>query len=144
MTNFANLGVRWALAYLLIINSIDTVTNNSAHNNITSGSIWIDSLIILAAVINIGGGILLASGWQLRNTALVLAISTILFAIIYQEPIAIAITMGLLILAYNSKDSLSEHDSETLSITHNENSASVSKTNTRATTGIVMGDTCGC
>jgi len=144
MTNFAPLGVRWALAYLLIVNSIDTVANNSAQNSIVSGSIWTDNLIMLAAVINIGGGILLASGWQLRKTAVVLAITTVLFALIYQEPIAIAITMGLLILAYNAKDSLSEFNCETLSITQNENPASVSKTSTRATTGIVKGGTCGC
>ncbi|WP_455201005.1 hypothetical protein [Kaarinaea lacus] len=141
MTDYANLVIRWALAYLLIINSIDTVTNN---NSIASGNIWIDDLIMLAAVINIGGGILLASGWQLRNTAVVLAISTVLFALIYQEPVALAITMGLLVLAYNAKDLLPERDNKNLSASCNESSGSGNKTTTSATTSIVKRNTCGC
>jgi len=109
MTNFANLGVRWAFAYLLIINSIDTVTDNTALNYTANGSVWMDSLIILAAAISIVGGVLLASGWQLRNTALVLAVTTGLFSLIYQAPIAIMISIGLLILAYSTKNTIKKN-----------------------------------
>ena len=104
MINFANLAIRWAFAYLLIVNSIDTVTDKAALNYTASGNIWLDSLIMLAATISIVGGVLLASGWQLRNTALLLAVTTGLFALIYQAPIAIMISIGLLILAYSTKN----------------------------------------
>ena len=105
MANSANLVVRWALAYLLIINSIDTLTNNSAQYGVSNGSLWIESLIMFAAIINTIGGILLAAGWQVRNTSLMLAGSTGLFTVVYQEPIAIAVIIGLLILAYNARHS---------------------------------------
>ena len=105
MTYISILSVRWAFAYLLIINSIDTITNNTLLSSSTSVNTWIDSLIMLAAAINIVGGVLLASGWQLKNTALVLAISTAVFALIYHEPIAVVISISLLILSYSAKQS---------------------------------------
>ena len=87
MANFSILAVRWAFAYLLIINSIDTITNNTLINSSTSGNAWMNSLIMLAATINIVGGVLLASGWKIKATALVLALSTGAFAIVYQAQV---------------------------------------------------------
>ena len=134
MTNFANLGVRWALAYLLIVNSIDTLTNNTALNYTASGNLWMDSLIILAATISIIGGVLLASGWQLRNTAFVLAVTTGLFALIYQAPIAIMISIGLLILAYGTKNTSKKNTIFSASTVFNRNKKTVSENKQRVGT----------
>ena len=142
MINVANLAVRWAFAYLLIVNSIDTVTDKAALNYTASGNIWLDSLIMLAATISIFGGVLLASGWQLRNTALLLAVTTGLFALIYQAPIAIMISIGLLILAYSTKNKTSK----TIKIpgntfvTSNRETVSENKPNI----GISQHKICGC
>ena len=105
MENFSRLGVRWALAYLLIVNSVDTAINNTTQFGTISMNTWTNALIMVAAAINIGGGILLASGWQTRNTAMILAIATGLFSLIYQAPLAMVITAGLLILAIEPKRS---------------------------------------
>ncbi|MEJ2179313.1 MAG: hypothetical protein P8Y28_02505 [Gammaproteobacteria bacterium] len=97
---------------------------------------------MLAATISIFGGVLLASGWQLRNTALLLAVTTGLFALIYQAPIAIMVSIGLLILAYSTKNKTSK----TIKIpgntfvTSNRETVSENKPNI----GISQHKICGC
>lgn len=105
MTRVANLTFRWSLAYLLIINSIDTISSHTVVANSSSSNFWLYYLVWLAALVNLAGGILLASGWKLPQTSLVLAISTSTFALIFQEPIATLLTIGLLILSINSQQS---------------------------------------
>lgn len=103
MTTLSNITIRLAFAYLLIVNSVDMMSSDlspTAHS--TSTNTWLGNLILLAAIINIVGGILLASGWQSKSTALALAASTALFVITYQEPVAMIITGGLLLMAWHT------------------------------------------
>lgn len=124
MANFSIVAVRWAFAYLLIINSIDTITNNTLINSNTSGNAWIDSLIMLAAAINVVGGVLLASGWKLKTTAMILALSTGVFALVYQAPIAIVISVCLLILSYSKGQTAIISENSTTSRNGNHSSIS--------------------
>ena len=104
MANAANIAIRWALAYLLVINSVDTLGDQTGIvDSSGNGLLWAPYLIWVAAVINLVGSILLLIHWKLPQTALVLAFSTGVFAFLFQEPIAIALTFGLLILSFNSK-----------------------------------------
>ena len=102
MATLSTITVRLAFAYLLIANSIDMMSSDlldAAYS--ASMDTWFGNLIWLAAIINIVGGVLLASGWQLKTTALMLSASTALFVILYQEPVAMIITGGLLLMAWH-------------------------------------------
>jgi len=102
MANAANIAVRWSLAYLLVINSIDTLADQTSIYSPASGSLGALYLVGIAAIVNLIGSVLLMFHWKLPQTAMVLALSTGVFAFLFQEPIAIALTFGLLVLSFNS------------------------------------------
>ncbi|WP_455207410.1 hypothetical protein [Kaarinaea lacus] len=107
MSNFSRLAVRWAIAYLLLVNSVDTLTNSASANYTAIGHSWIDQLLVAAALLTSVASILFAFGWRLRDTALALAVCTGLFVLVYQEPVAILVTAGLLMLAFDAKNQIS-------------------------------------
>jgi len=102
MITFSKIAVRLAIAYLLLVNSIDTLSNTASANHDVFENSWTNSLLVLATLITIAGSVLLAFGWRLRDSALALAACTGLSVLVYQEPIAILLTAGLLILAYDA------------------------------------------
>ena len=97
---------------------------------------------MLAAAISIFGGVLLASGWQLRNTALLLAATTGLFALIYEAPLAIMISIGLLILAYSAKNTSRKTIKIPGNIFHTRNRITVSEN--KPNIGISQHKICRC
>ncbi len=104
MTTFSRHAVRWAIAYLLLINSVDTLANTLSVNHAALTSSWINPLLAVSTLLTIAGSVLLAFGWRLRDNALALAACTSLFALVYAEPIAIFITVGLLMLAHDANN----------------------------------------
>lgn len=104
MITFSKIAVRLAIAYLLLVNSIDTLSNTASVNHAAFESSWTNSLLVLATLITIIGSVLLAFGWRLRDSALALAACTGLSVLVYQEPIAVLLTAGLLILAYDANN----------------------------------------
>jgi hypothetical protein len=102
MITFSKIAVRLAIAYLLLVNSVDTLSNTAYANHTAFESSWTNLLLVPANLITIAGSVLLAFGWRLRDSALVLATCTAIFALIYQEPVALFITAGLLTLAYDA------------------------------------------
>jgi len=102
MINFSKIAVRLAIAYLLLVNSIDTLNSTASANHAVFENSWTNSLLILAALFTIAGSVLLAFGWRLRDIALALSACTGLSVLVYQEPIALLLTAGLLILAYDA------------------------------------------
>lgn len=104
MSAFSIITVRLALAYLIIVNSIDMISSDSLLPSVYPAGVnsWLTNPIWFAASINIVGGILLASGWRLKFTALVLVASMALFVVVYQEPVAVIITGGLLVVAWRA------------------------------------------
>lgn len=102
MITFSKIAVRLAIAYLLLVNSIDTLNSTASANHVVLENSWTNSLLVLATLITIAGSVLLAFGWRLRDSALALAACTGLSVLVYQEPIAIMLAAGLLILAYDA------------------------------------------
>jgi uncharacterized membrane protein YphA (DoxX/SURF4 family) len=103
MATSASITIRLAFAYLLIVNSVDMISSGplpSDSLHVADNGLY--KLIWLAAIVNIVGGILLAAGWRLKTVALTVAASTTLFAIIYQEPVAAMIVVGLLMMAWRA------------------------------------------
>ncbi len=104
MITFSKIAVRLAIAYLLLVNSIDTLNNTASANHAVFESSWTNLLLVPATLITIAGSVLLAFGWRLRDSALALAACTGVSVLVYQEPIAMLLTAGLLTLAYDAND----------------------------------------
>ena len=102
MINISRVAFRWAIAYLLLVNSVDTLTDTISTNQAAFTAAWFTPLLVLVMVLSIIGSVLLAFGWRLSASALVLAACTALFALVYHEPVAFFITVGLLMLAYDA------------------------------------------
>ena len=123
MIKISRVAFRWAIAYLLLINSVDTLAHTISINQVALTANWINPLLVLATVLSIIGSVLLAFGWHLSASALVLAACTALFALIYQEPVALLITAGLLILAYDARKQLASFEQSRVRKTRNAISA---------------------
>jgi uncharacterized membrane protein YphA (DoxX/SURF4 family) len=102
MISISRVAFRWAMAYLLLVNSVDTLANTISTNQVALAADWLTPLLMLTTMLSIVGSVLLAFGWRLSTSAPVLAACTALFALIYQEPVALFITAGLLMLAYDA------------------------------------------
>jgi len=94
MAKFTDLGVRLALAYLLIISGVDTISHIIAATGTTAS----DHALLATALFGLIGGLLLAIGWQVSKTALTLAAIVLLSAILNASLIAALISIGLLLL----------------------------------------------
>ena len=127
MITYSKIAVRLAIAYLLLVNSIDTLSNTASANHAVLESSWTNSLLVLATLITIAGSMLLALGWRLRDSALALAACTGLSVLVYQEPIAMLLTAGLLMLAYDANNQPASIVRSTLGETLRENNAATNQ-----------------
>jgi len=98
MATFSELSVRLALAYILVISGIDTLSHNLSVTAISQA----DYALLVTALVSIVGGLLLAIGWQLAATALVLAVIVLLSAIFNASLIAALFSIGLFLLWYRT------------------------------------------
>jgi uncharacterized membrane protein YphA (DoxX/SURF4 family) len=107
MARLTEPGLRWALAYLLLLSGIDGISHQgfvsssmssaslpfSLHPALTTG------LMYLTAIMMVLGSVVIVIGWRLHHIAPLLAVAVALSALMYQSLFGLILAGALVVLA---------------------------------------------